>query len=77
VIDYSYVGGNPLSRIDPLGLCKPGPGMKKCLEEIFGVNIDDIDVIIDPPMIERHFGPGVEGATTLSAKVIVEQSLFS
>jgi len=74
---YLYVGGDPLRHIDPLGLralCPPGPKMKKCLEEIFGQSIDGIEVVIDLPMIERHFGPGVEGATTRQGKIYINLS---
>ena len=68
---YGYVLGNPIKLIDPLGLrpwddrkdlgwkhCEVPCCAKKCLEQVFGESIDDIDVIVDP------FLPSNWGATT-------------
>src|SRR6185295_5082967 len=68
---YGYVLGNPIKLIDPLGLrpwddrkdlgwkhCGVPCCAKKCLEQVFGESIDDIDVIVDP------FLPSDWGATT-------------
>ncbi len=34
--DYQYGRSQPTARVDPLGLCSPGPDMTKCLLFIFG-----------------------------------------
>jgi RHS repeat-associated protein len=73
---YAYVSGQPLTRIDPFGLldiCPPGPKMKKCLEEIFGEKIDDVQVIIDPPMVYRHHGEDAQGNPKLGATTRVNK----
>jgi RHS repeat-associated protein len=71
---FAYVGGNPVSHIDPLGLCKPGPKMKKCLDDLFGQDTSNVDVVVDPPMVARHLGPDVQGATTRPNTIYISMS---
>jgi RHS repeat-associated protein len=58
---YAYARSSPLTWIDPLGLCPPSPRMKQCLEEIFGEKIDQVQIVIDAPMVYRHFGEDAQG----------------
>jgi hypothetical protein len=69
---YLYVNGRPLSSIDPLGLCTPGPRMKKCLEKILGEPIDDIQVIESVAMVNLHFM--TSGAVTRPGKIYISMS---
>ncbi len=64
---YTYVRSNPLPLTDPLGLCPPGPKMKECLEKIFGESIDSVQIVIDPPMVYRHWGEDPQGNPVLGA----------
>ena len=41
---YGYVGGNPVDRIDPLGLAPASGAMADCLEEIFGESVAGVNV---------------------------------
>jgi RHS repeat-associated protein len=71
---FLYVGANPVVNVDPLGLCKPGPRMKQCLDEIFGRDVGFVNVEVDPPMVERHLGPGVPGAVTRPGVIYISMS---
>jgi len=47
--------------------------MKKCLEGLFGESIDDVQVIIDAPMVERHM-IGRTGAVTRPNKIFINMT---
>lgn len=71
---YAYANNSPLKYVDPMGLCAASPDMLKCLRQVFGQDVDWVNVVIDPPMIYRHFGPGVRGATTRPGIVYINMS---
>ncbi|WP_334178101.1 RHS repeat-associated core domain-containing protein [Pseudoxanthomonas sp.] len=41
---YGYVGGNPVSLIDPLGLAPVSGAMADCLSQIFGQSVSGVNV---------------------------------
>jgi len=41
---YGYVGGNPVSNIDPLGLAPASGAMADCLSQIFGQSVSGVNV---------------------------------
>jgi RHS repeat-associated protein len=76
---YAYVSGYPLGRTDRLGLiddfpvpdyqasktrCPPNSCQGNCLGTVFNEPLGHVDVIVDVPMIVRHFGEGVSASTT-------------
>ncbi len=69
---YAYVNGRPLSSVDPLGLCAPGPKMKKCLEKILGEPIDNVQVFEDKEFVNQHFI--TSGAVTRPGKIFISMS---
>ena len=69
---YLYVNGRPLSSIDPMGLCSPGPKMKKCLEKILHESVDNIEVIEDKEFVNQHFI--TSGAVTRPGKIFISMT---
>jgi RHS repeat-associated protein len=46
---YTYVGANPASFADPLGLCAVPPGMTECLQQVFkGEPVHKVKVVHKP-----------------------------
>lgn len=42
---FSYAELNPLKYVDPLGLCSLSADMSKCLKELFGPDVDQVEIL--------------------------------